>query len=201
MRRPHPATVIAVLALVVAAAPVADAATGWVKRALYARNAGAVDGLSASRVPQKGKLVMLPRSGKLPASILPASAGGPAGPAGAAGDAVAVASAATAAAVAIGAGQTGVVTLPLKAGSYAILAKASLHTTTEVSAPAVLCQLKAGADGDQVEADLSSSSDAPVALVTVHTFPSAGTATLTCAADDAGVVTTDARIVALRASS
>ena len=50
-------------------------------------------------------------------------------------------------------------------------------------------------------ADLSSSSDDPVALVTAHTFAAAGAATLTCAADDDGVVASDARIVALRVTT
>ena len=88
--------------------------------------------------------------------------------------------------------------LLVEAGSYALVAKASLHTTIETTSPAVTCELRAGADGDQADADLSSSSDAPVALIATHVFPAAGAATLTCAADDAGVVVSDARIVALR---
>ena len=40
-----------------------------------------------------------------------------------------------------------------------------------------------------------------MALVTAHTFPAAGTVTLTCAADDDGVTASDARIVALRVGS
>jgi hypothetical protein len=204
MRRPAPATIIATIALVLAAAPVGEAAGGWVKRALYARNAGSVDGISASRVPHKGNLIVLPQSGRLPASILPASIGGPRGPAGPAGTPGGGASLAVgigAAAVNLAAAQTAVVTLPLKAGSYAIVAKASLHATLDTSTPGVTCQLKAGADGDQVDVDLSSSSDDPVALITTHTFAAAGTANLTCAADDDGVVASDARIVALRVGS
>jgi hypothetical protein len=205
MRRPAPATIIATAALVLAVAPVGEAAGGWVKRALYARNAGTVDGISASRVPHKGDLIVLPKSGKLPASILPASIGGPrgpAGPAGPAGDGSGSLTAGTAAgAVNLAAAQTAVVALSLKAGSYAIVAKASLHATLDTSTPGVTCQLKAGSDGDQADIDLSSSSDDPVALVTTHTFAAAGTANLTCAADDDGVVASDARIVALRVGS
>jgi hypothetical protein len=207
MRRPTPATVIATIALVVAAAPVGQAATGWVKRALYARNAGSVDGIRASRTPHKGNLIALPASGKLPLSILPASlkgARGPAGPAGAdgtdgSGGSVLVATAGSA--VNVGTAQTAVVTLPLKAGSYALVAKASLHATLDISTPGVTCLLKAGSDGDQADADLSSSSDDPVALITTHTFAAAGAATLTCAADDSGVVASDARIIALRVTA
>ena len=85
MRRPAPATIIATIALVLAVAPVGEAANGWVKRALYARNAGTVDGISASRVPHKGKLIVLPATGKLPASILPVLDPRPARPGGPAG--------------------------------------------------------------------------------------------------------------------
>ena len=92
-------------------------------------------------------------------------------------------------------------TLSLKAGSYAIVAKASLHATLDTSTPGVTCLLKAGADGDQAVLDLSSSSDSPLALITTHTFAAAGTATLTCSADDDGVTATDSRIVALRAGA
>jgi hypothetical protein len=204
MRRPAPATIIATVALVLAVAPIGQAASGWVKRALYARDAGSVDGIRASRTPHKGHLLVLPASGKLPASIMPASLRGPAGPAGsngADGSGGSALSASAGAAVNVGAAQTGVVSLPLKAGSYAIVAKASLHATQDTSTPGVTCLLKAGSDGDQAVADLSSSSDTPVALITAHTFAAAGTATLTCAADDAGVVASDARIVALRVTT
>jgi hypothetical protein len=204
MRRPAPATIIATVALVFAAAPVGQAADGWVKRALFARNAAAVDGFRASRAPHKGNLLVLPRSGKLPASILPAIARGAPGPPGADGADGSGGSAVVSspvAAVTVAAVQTGVVTLPLKAGSYAIVAKASLHSTQDTTTPGVTCLLKAGTDGDQIDADLSSSSDDPVALVTAHTFAAAGAATLTCAADDDGVVASDARIVALRVTT
>ena len=104
-------------------------------------------------------------------------------------------------AVNVGAAQTAVVTLQLKAGSYALVAKASLHATLDTSTPGVTCLLKAGSDGDQADADLSSSSDDPVALIATHAFAAAGAATLTCAADDAGVVASDARIIALRVTA
>jgi hypothetical protein len=199
MRRPAPATIIATAALVLAVTPVGQAADGWVKRALYARNAGTVDGISASRAPHKGNLIALPKSGKLPASILPASIGGPRGPAGPPGDGSgSVSSANATGAVTLAVAQAAVVTLPLEPGTYAIIAKASLHATLDISTPGVTCLLRAGSDGDQVDADLSSSSDVPVALVTTHAFAAAGSANLTCSADDDGVVASDAHIVALR---
>jgi len=209
MRRPAPATIIATIALVLAVTPVGSAADSWVKHALYARNAGTVDGFSASKTPRKGSLVVLPKSGKLPASILPASSGtaggssSPAAPSGtpsdSSGSAAFVANAT--AAVTLTTAQTSVETLSLKAGTYAIVAKASLHATVDTSSPGVTCLLKAGSDGDQVDTDLSSSSDDPVALVTTHTFAAAGTVTLTCAADDTGVVASDAHILALKVAS
>jgi hypothetical protein len=65
----------------------------------------------------------------------------------------------------------------------------------------VTCQLKAGNDGDTTDLDLTSSSDNPVALVTTHTFAASGAVTLTCAADDTGVVATDAHVLALAVGS
>jgi hypothetical protein len=212
MRRPSPAIVVATLALVLAAVPVGSAADGWVNRALYARTAGSVDGFRATKSPHKGHLVVLPASGKLPASILPASSAGSSssgGSAGAAGSSISssdgsggsVSEASAAAAVTLTSAQTNVVSLSLKAGSYAIVAKASLHATIDVSSPGVTCLLTAGSDGDRVDTDLSSSSDDPVALVTTHTFAAAGSVTLTCAADDTGVAVSDAHILALKVAS
>ena len=210
MRRPAPATIIATIALVFAAAPIGAAADSWVKRALYARNAGTVDGFHASKTPRKGSLVVLPATGKLPASILPASGssgaagGGSTTPAGSSGGASTDGSGSSAfvanatAAVTINTAQTSVETLSVKAGTYAIVAKTSLHATVDTSSPGVTCLLKAGSDGDQVDADLSASSDDPVALVTTHTFAAAGTVTLTCSADDTGVVASDTHILALK---
>jgi hypothetical protein len=202
MRRPAPATVIATVALVLAAVPVGSAAEGWVQRALYARNAGTVDGFGAAKTPKRGKLIVLPKSGKLPASILPPASGAPAGSAGTgatagSGSGTSAFVADATAAVTLTAAQTSVDTLALKAGSYAIVAKGSLHAQ-DVSSPEVTCLLKAGSDGDQVAVDLSGSTDDPVALVTTHTFAAAGAVTLTCAADDEGVVVTDAHILALK---
>jgi hypothetical protein len=58
------------------------------KTADYARNAGAVNGIKASKRPRTGWLVPLGKGGKFPASVGvagPAGAQGPAGPAGPAG--------------------------------------------------------------------------------------------------------------------
>jgi hypothetical protein len=74
--------VLSALALTVAVAgstsPV-QAAAGAVRTALFAKNAGAVNGIKASAQPQAGKLVPLGRDGKLPVGVLPASEVGPQG--------------------------------------------------------------------------------------------------------------------------
>ena len=56
---------------------------GFAKTAGYARNAGAVDGIRASRTARAGYLVPLGSSGKFPASVGQAGPPGPPGPAGA----------------------------------------------------------------------------------------------------------------------
>ena len=72
------AFVLAVLGIT----PLGQAAGNVVKRALFAKNAGAVNGIKASRRPRPGKLLPLGRNGKFPASV---GAIGPCGPAGAQG--------------------------------------------------------------------------------------------------------------------
>src|SRR3954466_9399904 len=54
-------------------APIGEAGTAIVKRALFASNAGAVNGLHASKTPKAGQLLALGPSKKLPPSLSPAS--------------------------------------------------------------------------------------------------------------------------------
>src|SRR5690348_6578506 len=71
----RPATIMAAVALGFAATGVTPAeAVHAVKRAAFASNAGAVDGISASRTPKAGKLLPLDASGRVPAAALPGSA-------------------------------------------------------------------------------------------------------------------------------
>ncbi len=78
------ASATALVVAVLAATPLGHAAADkLVPRAKYARNAGRVDGIAASRTPKANQLVPLDRTGKYPASV----GTGPAGPAGAKGDA------------------------------------------------------------------------------------------------------------------
>ena len=83
-RRPSPALIVALIALVVAATPAADAATVAVKRALFADNAGKVGGIRASKTPKAGQLLALGKNKKFPRSVLPLLVG-PSGPRGATG--------------------------------------------------------------------------------------------------------------------
>jgi Collagen triple helix repeat (20 copies) len=62
---------------------VASAVPAFAKKSGYATNAGALNGIKASRRPRAGQLVPLGRDGKFPASV---AVGGPAGPQGPKGD-------------------------------------------------------------------------------------------------------------------
>jgi hypothetical protein len=87
-------TLLVALALVLTALTVSS--VGQAARrtvSSFARNAGAVNGIKASRTPKPGRLVPLGRNAKLPAAVLPLRRGergepgrpGPAGPQGPAG--------------------------------------------------------------------------------------------------------------------
>ena len=95
VRRPSPTSVVGVMALVLAATPIADAATSkhhktskpkTVAHARYADNAGQVGGYPASFVPTPNTLVPLGADGRLPSSVIPkftvTGLAGPPGPAG-----------------------------------------------------------------------------------------------------------------------
>ena len=83
-------TVAVVGGLVLALAGLAASPAGGAARrsiAAFALNAGAVNGIKASRAPKAGRLVPLGRNAKLPASVVPTIRGargaqGPVGPAG-----------------------------------------------------------------------------------------------------------------------
>jgi hypothetical protein len=104
VRRPSPATIIALLVLVIVAAPLADAAqkavsspkaqsaaekkkkkstSKTVEKAKYADNAGKIRGYSVGFAGLPNRVVLTDGKGKLPASIIPAGTQvGPQGPAG-----------------------------------------------------------------------------------------------------------------------
>jgi hypothetical protein len=70
---------LSVTALVVAvfgSTPLANAAAKAVKTALFAKNAGKVNGIRAARTPRPGHLVPLGPDAKLPTSVMPAISGG-----------------------------------------------------------------------------------------------------------------------------
>jgi hypothetical protein len=87
MRRLDLPTVLSATALVVAvfgATPVGQAARDAIPA--FARNAGKVDGIDASRTPKAGQLLALGKNKKFPASVGAIGPAGPAGPAGPKGD-------------------------------------------------------------------------------------------------------------------
>jgi hypothetical protein len=86
-------TVVVLAGVVLALAALAASPAGGAARrsiAAFATNAGAVNGIKASRAPKPGRLVPLGRNAKLPASVVPTvrgrrgatGAAGPVGPAG-----------------------------------------------------------------------------------------------------------------------
>lgn len=87
MRRPGLPTVLSSTALVVAvfgSTPLGHAARDAIPA--FARNAGKVDGIDASRTPRAGQLLALGKNKKFPASVGAIGPAGPAGPAGPKGD-------------------------------------------------------------------------------------------------------------------
>ena len=91
-------TLVVLAGVVLALAALAASPAGGAARrsiAAFASNAGAVNGIKASRTPKPGRLVPLGRNAKLPASVVPTIRGprgatgapGPAGPQGPAGPA------------------------------------------------------------------------------------------------------------------
>ena len=93
MNRTLPVVVGAFALVLLAWSPIGDAAGRSV--ASFARNAGAVNGIKASRKPVPGRLLPLGRNGKFPSPVVPMMRGargadgvqGPRGPDGAAGSA------------------------------------------------------------------------------------------------------------------
>jgi hypothetical protein len=86
-------TVVVLAGVVLALAALAASPAGGAARrsiAAFATNAGAVNGIKASRAPKPGRLIPLGRNAKLPASVVPTvrgrrgatGAAGPVGPAG-----------------------------------------------------------------------------------------------------------------------
>ena len=88
-------TLVVLAGLVIALAALAASPAGGAARrsiAAFAANAGAVNGIKASRTPKPGRLIPLGRNAKLPASVVPTTRGprgatGAPGPAGSQGPA------------------------------------------------------------------------------------------------------------------
>jgi Collagen triple helix repeat (20 copies) len=80
-RLPLALSILALTIAVLGATPALEAGS-TVKRALFASNAGTVNGIKASRTPKPGQLVPLNASGRFPASVLARGPRGPIGPRG-----------------------------------------------------------------------------------------------------------------------
>jgi len=98
-----------------------------------------------------------------------------------------------------------VLTLDLPAGSYVILAKATIYNPAFADAMG-RCNIAAGGDGDWATIGLAGAAPldtAAVALNVVHTFTTAGPAVLTCDETNfnGGIVVTDAKITAIEVTS
>lgn len=136
--------VLSLVALAVALlgwTPAGEAAQSWVKQALYAKNAGKVNGIRASKTPVPGRLLALDLAGQFPASVLPQPAQAPTT------DAYSVYHNAP---VAITAAWTTLVTLSLpEAGGYVVLAKAEMQNAHATNRGAADCALQAGSDSDR----------------------------------------------------
>jgi hypothetical protein len=175
MNRQRLPVVLSAAALVIAVlggTPLGHAARQGVARvALYAKNAGKVGGIAASKKPKPGKLVPLGKNGKFPASVLPGGVRGPAGPEGARGPAgPAGPQGAAGARGPVGSrgatgplgprGTTGVQGPPGPPGGYGLLNLGRADVTRQtVSAGAAHTASAAGLDGFPLVAVLETSND------------------------------------------
>jgi hypothetical protein len=69
----------AVIVATLGATPVGEAAGDVVRVALFAKNAGKVNGIKAARTPRAGRLLPLGADGRFPASVVPPGPPGPEG--------------------------------------------------------------------------------------------------------------------------
>jgi hypothetical protein len=77
--------VSAVIVATLGATGVGEAASDAVRVALFAKNAGMVNGIKAARTPKAGRLLALGADGRFPPSVVPPAPPGSKGPAGAQG--------------------------------------------------------------------------------------------------------------------
>jgi hypothetical protein len=166
------------------------------KVALFADNAGKLNGHKSSSSPGPGQIPLVGTSGKLPASIVPSggSSGGGAGPAGPAGPTGATGATGPAGpSAAYSAFANGPITLASgssyvqvkalsipAAGNYLVFTKVYLVDGNSTNGAQVECQLSAQGDSDLAGSSMTPRSQATISLNVVHQFAGAGNAVLSC---------------------
>jgi hypothetical protein len=209
--RKHLPVALSAAALVVAvlgATPAGHAAGPLGRIVDFARNAGKVNGIEASRTPRAGKLVPLDANAKLPARVLPEAARGaegPAGPRGPAGPSEAYFSVGRSLPVRMDG--TLVRSFDVRqAGSYVVVAKVALATVAGFPGE-VVCNL-APRGGTPFESG-SVRADDPYArpwsgtltLATIRSTAAAEVLELRCATTTPGEVTATANTFAIHVES
>lgn len=187
------------LAVAITGTPISEGAVHAVRRALFANNAGAVNGIKASRTPRPHQLVALNARGHFPSSVLsiPTGPPGPQGAAGAQGPAgVSHAYFHAFPEVAItGTTPTRLASITLPGGKYLVTGYANLSNLT-TSGTSGICDLHVvGApplnDDDEDYYSLAPEGTAPwrkrLVLYLLDDFgPNGGQVEMTCHADTSG---------------
>lgn len=166
-RLPLVLSLVALAVAILGWTPAGEAAGSWVKQALYAKNAGKVNGIKASKTPVPGRLLALDLAGQFPASVLPQPAQPPTT------DAYSVYRNGP---VPIAATWTTIVQLALpEAGAYVVIAKAEVSNAHPANRGAADCALQAGADSDRGMVVLEpGSAGTDVAMLTLTVVHQAG---------------------------
>lgn len=187
-------------------------AVNTVRRALFAKNAGAVDGISASRTPRPGMLLPLDASGKLPTRALPQGARGERGPRGPEGQAgpmspieVLTTKGRSTALPLAGFEALDVSALPVGAGTWLVMASGSVVWDPAAGSIYVQCDLSvagraAGSTG-RLGSEAGAALASPFSIHVLATAASPTTARVSCFHDQnisGSLRAQDVRITAVR---
>lgn len=200
------------LLIAIVGTPMSEGALHVVRTALFAKNAGAVNGIKASRVPRRGQLVPLNARGHFPSSVL-AVPSGPQGPPGTQGPA-GISHAYNYAFAEVMITGTSVATLAkvaLPAGKYLIIGYANLSNLGPIATSGICDLHVAGSapldDDDEDYYSLAQAGTAPwrkrLVLNLLHDFgTTGGQVEMTCHNDVAATISSDwVKIAALQVDS